>query len=218
MSKYFHYKDDKVIVDLTSFNNNLSIILPDNEILITKTYKNKILIVKNKQRKSSFIEIDDDNIKKRKKYKLPKKYSPPNPTSSLPFHKVNPEDWRPKHCCQYIRYKYRVIYGNIPLELDWPDKGYTKHSKERVRCWAYAKHLIDKFDRLNLSRKRLKHYIDWCFNRFNLVPTMALLSCNNWIDQYNLENRKKKITNIVEKKNVKTRTKEWEKMVRDLND
>jgi len=190
------------------------IVLPENfEPSIVKIKGKSPLIMCNKRKKSKFVEIEG----KRNKYRMPKKkYVAPDPISSLSFYKTNPEDWRPRHICQYVKYKFRAIYGHLPLELQWHERGYSSYAKERSRSWAYSKHLIDKFGRAKLPKKRLQHYIDWCFNEFNITPTMALLSCNSWIDQYSLKNRRKKMLQITDKCIYEERSKKWYERVREL--
>ncbi len=174
------------------------------EILHLKTKKGKILLIKKKP-KSNFIETNEPKTKQYRK--IIKKTS--QAVTNKKFHQVNPEDWRPKHIVQYLKNKYEIIYNTIPLDLQWDEKGYTKQAKDRAKNWAYAKHLLDKFDRLKISRKRVRHYIDWCFDEKNIVPTMSLLSCNNWIDSYNIEFRNKRIRQTKVMEVVKQRTEIW---------
>ena len=182
----------------------------DVEILHLKTKKGKIFLIR-KRRKGKFIKTSKEP--KAKQYKKVVKKTTQS-ISNKKFHQVNPEDWRTKHIVQYLKNKYNIIYNTIPLELQWDERGYSKQAKERARNWAHAKHLLDKFDRLKISRKRIRHYIDWCFDTRNINPTMSLLSCNNWIDSYNLEFRNKRIRQTKVMEVVKQRTKIWKDQIK----
>jgi len=181
--------------------SGISSIKIDDTILIKS--ENKLELVKLHDREGNYIYCLKE-IKsagefhqfdgKFKKIKIPKKKNNLNIVTNKLFYDIPIEYWKPKNVVQYVRYKFKTVYSYIPLELDWNDSGYIANPRDRSKCWAHAKHLIDKFDKLNISRKRLKDYIDWAFEKFETKINMGFLSCNSWIDQYYSENKRKKIS------------------------
>ena len=194
------------IVNMNIKKNAIVVINSDIEIITLKSKNNgkKIILLK-KRNKGIFVDIDKSpkykNIYKKKSVAVAKSIV------NKSFYDVNPEDWRPKHIVQYVKNKYEITFNSIPLELQWDDKGYSENARSRSKSWAHAKHLFDKMDKVNINRKRIRHYIDWCFEFKNIPPTMALISCDNWIDSYNFEFRNKRIrqSKIVEVDRKSTR-------------
>ena len=185
------------------------------DVIVLKNSKTKsTTILLKKKIKGEFVELEDDHPKFKNKYKRhrPKEMSPS--VAKKDFYDVNPQDWRPKHVVQYVKNLYEIIYGSIPLELQWEQKGYSKNAHSRSKSWAYAKHMLDKFDKLGVSRKRVKHYLDWCFETKNIPPTMSLLACNNWIDSYNFEFKKKRIRQSKVVEVASHRTEIWNEQTR----
>ena len=217
----------KLIVDfitflkrLKHFNSNLdyfSIIMPDdwNFIKINKEGKNIFIFTKiDKQFK--LLELTDEEIKiKRGKVKKAIHKKVVMPIQKRNYNELSPEDWKPKHIVQYIKFKFTTIYGFIPLELKWKSRGYISNAKDRAKCWAYAKHLIDRFNRAKIAKTRLKHYIDWVFQvKVNTIPSMGLLSCNNYIDEYKFKQSRKRLDAV--RNGYIEDNKVWDKQVKLL--
>lgn len=199
-------EDDLLLINLSKLKNKkITIILPSNYKRPTITCNNRLVVSSVKEK--VFLELDDKYEKK----KIMKKRSKPSPVADKKFYELSPEDWRPKHIVQYFRSKYKKEYDVIPLQLDWNDSGHVRsgQARERSKCWAYAKHLTDKFNSKNINIKRFKHYIDWTFDEFDINPTMALISCNSWIDQYLLKVVKKR-------KRMNENKEDWDKKIEKL--
>jgi len=172
--------------------DDIVFIVSDKRLEITKLYDKdcdcKYIYCLKKIDNGEFVKFNgvasDKKIKRKSEKIIAGKY----------FYSLPVELWRPKNIVQYVRFKFKRIYGYIPLDLNWNDEGYIDNPRTRSKCWAYAKHLIDKFNKLKISKKRLQDYIDWCFDTFDDVNiNMGFLSCNSWIDQYYSVNKRKKI-------------------------
>lgn len=203
-----------VLLQLNGTKKNTVITIDDNmEVVQLKNRKtHKTILLVRKKVRGTFVELDK-SPKYVKQYKKASKKVEPSIVNKS-FSDVNPEDWRPKHIVQYVRNRYEIIYNSIPLELQWSDRGYTPNPRERSKSWAYAKHLLDKLQKIKISKKRLRHYIDWCFSSKDIPPTMALISCNNWLDSYNYEFKNKRIRQSKIVEIAKNRTELWEKQAR----
>jgi len=110
--------------------------------------------------------------------------------ANVNYNRVNPAEWKPKHIVQYLKYLYITNLGQLPLSLRWNDHGYTKNAKERSKAWLNGRFIKDKFAALQLNQREIKDYIRWAWDTQSITPTMSLLSCNDWIDKYNIERRK----------------------------
>ena len=168
------------IINLRKVDDDFFIFLSKNHNRPSFIKTNEGLIIMGKKRKGMFKKGKPKKIDKiRLKKKIVKNTVIGN------WMDTDEGLWRPKQLIQYVKHRYVVKYSKLPLELDFADEGYTLHSRERLRAWAYGKHLLDKLNRHGIKNK-VRNYISWCFETQTrrITPTMALLSCNNWIDQY----------------------------------
>ena len=200
--------------------HNDSIVLDMDELFETKEYKRLIIkwhggthIVK--EAESKFIQLSSEyNSETNTKIRFKKRKNISSGDRNKKYNELSPSNWRPKHICQYVKYKYKRRYGRLPLELDWDETGY-KNARERSKNWAHAKHLIDKFERAKIPKRRLKEYINWCFANQNLPPTLPLLSCNAWIDNYIFKFFRG--GQEIEEKKIKQMEQHWDETVRRLS-
>lgn len=129
------------------------------------------------------------------------------------YRKIDPADWKPRQLLQYVKKLYTDHYGKLPLELKWSDFGYTDNAIERSRCWGRGKSIIDKFERMG-KRGEVKKYIQWVFENKKTRPTMPLLACSQFIDDY--------IFSKLDKKDIiasdpETDSNKWNRIVRKLS-
>jgi hypothetical protein len=202
--------------DILKISDSITIVANKCEVIIVSNKNGYKIIVLRKIVGGEFVDIDTNSFNTKKiKIKNKKKKNKLSYTSDKYFYNVPISYWKPKHICQYIKSKFKSVYHSIPLELQWDDTGWTENSTSRSRCWAYAKHLIDKFVKIGINKERLKDYIDWSFeNQKNITPSMGLLSSNNWIDQYYFKNKRKRIqTNYNDKKESQI----WNSIVKRSN-
>ncbi len=124
-------------------------------------------------------------MKRKQKQDLMKKI-----LSEMNCNQLLSKDWKPIHILQYIKLRWRKKYGKLSLELNWKDRGYTENPTQRAKCWGYAKGLLDKLEKHGI-KNRAREYINWCFDsRKEMIPSMSLISCNNWIDEFYFSNIK----------------------------
>jgi len=209
-------RPDSIVVDLTDIpeGKNITIKLPDkfnNPKYIAR--KSDFKIFKANAKKVEFTEVDVTQRNKNVKLKVPKNKSviQSPELSKKPFTDVSPADWRQKHLVQFVKYYYKKEFGSLPLELKWEDTGYTTNAKERSKSWAYAKSLMNRFEKLEIPKKKIPQYIEWAFAYYEITPTMSLLQCSNWIDTFKfnvLRKRKKSVEKIVGE-NIDRRKDEW---------
>jgi len=221
MSVKIKIKEKNLIIDISDLKKNVDNII----IILPKKYRHiqnvnwnsKVILLIKKIMEGKFLELDADeyNNKLEQKIKIRKHLTP---VSAKKFYELDPIDWKPKHLVQYVKYKFRLRYGKLSLELDWEDSGMISplNSKQRLKCWAYAVSLFNRFDKSNISRRRLKNYVDWSFEYQKvIVITMPLLACVNWIDAYNFTNKNKRIDYVTDTHLMK-RSEHWENTVKEL--
>lgn len=186
-------------------------IMPDGyELGGIKKTKHCDIVYFNKKKNGTFKQV---NIKTNGKDKVPKKKETKISVDvNGDWNEVSIDLWKPKHVIQYMQLKNKEVFDKIPLELKWSFKD-NKNVRERTKSLAYAKRLLDKFKRARIDKNKLKEYIDWCFTREGVFPSMALVSCDNWIDTYSLT-----ILNGRNKKSKLNPDDDWKKQVDKLND
>jgi len=216
-------KNKKLLIDLSGeVGKEIVIKLPGDYSVPKLSASNKdFKIIKTSQVKFGFVEIDAKVGRVNKKIRVPKNINAkkqPELTNKS-FNEVSPAEWKPRHLVQYVKYHYKKVYDTdvLPLELDWKDFGRTKNAAIRNSAWAYAKHLMEKFDRLKISRKRMPDYIKFSFEENDLVPSMPLLRCDAWVDKYYKKvvlTRKRNVTQ--EQTTKKKDSKKWRQSVDNL--